>query len=316
MLRHTSFRSFLSKEIPKSEKFIARAQKGRTTGSTFFWRSATELGNESGTIVLLTAVGWLMDADFGRYLVILWVSGFALGNYMKEWFSLPRPSSPPVEKLEHSYANEYGFPSSHAFNAWMTSLYIALRTHSLFALAGATLLWALVAACVYSGLITYSRLFLGVHSHVDLLGGTVLGGLTAWLWLYVDSVVDQFLTQAPLVGTLIFALVAYLYPNQSLSNPAYLDVLTICGVAAGVVLARGYSPTVITPLLNWQEGAARMVVGITAVLAVKLLANLLLKPLGEQVRKFGGNAAVSFTAAALVPLAFPWALAQFGIHQQ
>lgn len=45
--------------IPKSQGLQIALQKHRNPFFDFYWKAATELGNESGTILLLTMIGWL-----------------------------------------------------------------------------------------------------------------------------------------------------------------------------------------------------------------------------------------------------------------
>jgi len=69
----------------------------------------------------------------------------------------------------------YGFVSSHAAN--------------MFAFAVSSLLfvkkkWATVLLLIFASMIGYSRIYLGVHYPLDVVGGAMVGASVAWL-LYV-----------------------------------------------------------------------------------------------------------------------------------
>lgn len=93
-----------------------------------------------------------------------------------------RPSNPanPISPLVHIVdgyrGGRYGFPSSHAANAWSMALfarYLVRRSKLTCFLA----LWAF--------LMSYSRIYLGVHYVGDILVGMFVGFLTASLSYYI-----------------------------------------------------------------------------------------------------------------------------------
>lgn len=72
------------------------------------------------------------------------------------------------------YGGKYGFPSAHASNT------MALAFLLIFFLSGGRK-WVAVVAIVWSLMMAYTRLYLGVHYPIDILCGFILGSCYAIL---------------------------------------------------------------------------------------------------------------------------------------
>lgn len=87
---------------------------------------------------------------------------------LKHGFKIPRPEGGIIEVAG------YGFPSGHSA---MSTLFALLIIYSYFShvktLIGKILLITLGLGS--AGLISYSRIYLGVHSIYDVVGGIILG---------------------------------------------------------------------------------------------------------------------------------------------
>ena len=105
--------------------------------------------------------------------------------------NLDNPISPMVHVVFDYRGGRYGFPSSHAANSWSMAffaMYLVRRNK----LTAFLIVWALV--------MSYSRIYLGVHYPGDLLVGTFIGFVTATISYYVfrylaQSYTDQFAPQ-------------------------------------------------------------------------------------------------------------------------
>lgn len=97
---------------------------------------------------------------------------------IKEWVARYRPSHNLILENQLSYykmsngefyqGGQYGFVSSHAANFFGIGTFIGLVLRPFYRKA---LGWLLVLAIV----ISYSRMYLGVHYMSDIIGGTILG---------------------------------------------------------------------------------------------------------------------------------------------
>lgn len=114
--------------------------------------------------------------------------------------NLDNPISPLVHVSFGYRGGRYGFPSSHAANAWSMAFfaaYLVKRTKLTVFLS----IWAFVMC--------YSRIYLGVHYPGDLLVGTLIGLATATVSYYAfkyffEEYTNQFLPRkVPLIHSYI-----------------------------------------------------------------------------------------------------------------
>jgi undecaprenyl-diphosphatase len=110
-------------------------------------------------------------------------------HLFKEVFKRLRPChNPEISHLVHIVkghcGGKYGFVSSHAANSFAVASYSLLlirnRYYTIFIIC-----WAL--------LVSYSRIYLGVHYPGDILGGAILGIVLGYvvyrLFIYIDRIV-------------------------------------------------------------------------------------------------------------------------------
>jgi len=112
-------------------------------------------------------------------------------HLFKELFKRLRPChNPEISHLVHIVRNHcggmYGFVSSHASNSFamasFTFLIIRNKYYSIF-----IILWA--------SLVSYSRIYLGVHYPGDILGGMILGVVLGYLvyrlFIFIDGIINS-----------------------------------------------------------------------------------------------------------------------------
>ncbi|XP_029349907.1 sphingosine-1-phosphate phosphatase 1 [Echeneis naucrates] len=203
----------------------------------YLFTFGTELGNELFYITFFPFVIWTLDAFVGRRLIMVWVWVMYLGQCTKDVFGWPRPASPPVVKLEVFYNSEYGMPSTHAMSG--TTIPFSLfymtcgRWEYPFSLGfSLALCWCL--------LVCLSRVYMGMHSVLDVIVGVLYSGLILLFFLPALDLIDGFnLTcrYAPLIIISLhlgLGLFSFTLDTWSTSRG---DTAQILGTGAGVAVA-------------------------------------------------------------------------------
>ena len=128
----------------------------------------------------MTSVKWLQRVP--ACVVMIVVIGLAVGaadfiasGILKDLVARPRPTRVPelegVLHLVNGYkSGKFGFVSSHAANTMAVALLFSLIWRNKIATVG-LMLWV-AANC-------YSRMYLGVHYPMDILGGLLIGAAVA-----------------------------------------------------------------------------------------------------------------------------------------
>ena len=72
------------------------------------------LGEEQFFLIFFPYVVWNLDSVLGREIIMVWFAVMYLGQASKDFLNVPRPSSPPVVRLEGKHMDESAMPSTHA----------------------------------------------------------------------------------------------------------------------------------------------------------------------------------------------------------
>ena len=107
--------------------------------------------------------------------VLVTLSDTISAKIIKELVARPRPShNPDIANMIHLVKNHhgglYGFVSNHAANTFALATYLALNFKNK---------WASAALLFWASLVSYSRIYIGVHYPGDIVGGAILGILLA-----------------------------------------------------------------------------------------------------------------------------------------
>lgn len=111
-------------------------------------------------------------------LVIVFADQISV-HLFKDIFMRLRPChNPTIADLVHtvndSCGGKYGFVSSHAANTFALAAFVGLVLKNHFK-------WMFPFMLTWATIVSYSRIYLGVHYPGDILGGALLGALIGFL---------------------------------------------------------------------------------------------------------------------------------------
>src|SRR5687768_3945350 len=109
-------------------------------------------------------------------LVHILALGVFWSGFVKDFFSLPRPLSPPLHRItmSGSVALEYGFPSTHSANAVSVAVYGLMMLRDPDNPLNPTIKFGLEAlSYFYAVSIVFGRLYCGMHGFLDVIIGSI-----------------------------------------------------------------------------------------------------------------------------------------------
>ncbi|CAO3586308.1 unnamed protein product [Absidia cylindrospora] len=227
---------FVRQETP----WLAAMQKRiRTPFLDYFFIWTANLGTHTFFMIFLPILIWFGNAHLGRSIACLTAFGVFWSGFLKDFMCLPRPLSPPVHRLTMSEgaALEYGFPSTHSTNSISVALYlIAVACDSLPPQSSGRML-CILGAMFYATSVVFGRIYCGMHSITDVIGGTILAFLLYWTQWASRDILDAFVTSDSywvfLTIPICLALVG-VHPDPIERCPCFEDSVCFMGVIMGV----------------------------------------------------------------------------------
>ncbi|XP_018568583.1 sphingosine-1-phosphate phosphatase 2-like [Anoplophora glabripennis] len=204
----------------------------------------TALGDETFYSAFIPFWFWNIDGAVGRRVVLVWAIVMYVGQGIKDIIRWPRPG-PPVVRLQNKWALEYGMPSTHAMVGVSIPFSVLLYTMNRYQY---NVPLGLCIAILWCTVICISRLYLGMHTVLDIIAGLALAVVIMFpLVPLVDQLDDYFLTipTAPFLLLVSSILMIVYYPNSGKWTPTRGDTTMILSVCVGIHIGAW---------LNYQTG--------------------------------------------------------------
>ena len=279
-----------------------------------FFSVITLVGEVPVFLVIAMAFYWCIDKRQGYFLFSVGILGTVINQFLKMTFRIPRPwvKDPAFQAVESAKEGAYGysFPSGHT--QCSVGMFGGIARWSPWK----WLRWICIAMCV---LVPFSRLYLGVHTPLDV-GVSMAQSLLLVLIGYplfqktekhpalLPGVLVAIL--ACLVGYTVY-LFCYSFPTEGYGAESLLkakeDAMSLLGCTVGLVLLYPLETKAIrfsTKAVWWAQGL-KLALGLGLVLAVKELTKVPLQLLfGEMTGNCVRYFLLIFFACGIWPMTF------------
>ena len=204
----------------------------------------THLGEETVFMVAALFVFWCVSKRHGYYLLAIGFAGTVLNQFLKLLFRIPRPwvldSNFTIVESARAQATGYSFPSGHTQNAIGTFGGIARFTRRK---------WVRVAAIVVAVLVPLSRMYLGVHTPLDVgVAAVIAVALVFALYPLMERSDSQHGVMGAVLAVMLALAVGYLLFVSLYPFPADVDAANL---AHGVENAWKLLGATIGMLVGW-----------------------------------------------------------------
>ncbi|XP_014204122.1 sphingosine-1-phosphate phosphatase 1-like [Copidosoma floridanum] len=224
---------------PSSEISAIENTKSHTIKNQFWYYLfvfGTELGDEIFYSLFFPFWIWNIDGTVGRRIILVWSIILTTGQVLKDIICWPRPSCPPAVRLQKKWSLEYGMPSTHAMIAVSIPFSAVFFTKNKYIYSFSA---GFVIAILWCLLICVSRIYLGMHTVLDVIAGLVLAsGMMIVLVPLVDAIDDYFITNNWAILTLFIIGVGTIvyHPTSGIWTPTRGDTALVVGTGTGIHL--------------------------------------------------------------------------------
>jgi membrane-associated phospholipid phosphatase len=228
-----------------------------------FFELVTILGEDIFFILVVSVVFWCINKDFGYKIGFAYLVSGIINTSVKEIFKVPRPiGHPEVRSLRLETAPGYSFPSGHTqqnavlWYSWM----VEFKKR-----------WLYILGIFFILLVGLSRLYLGVHTPLDVLGGIIIGLICIFL---SNSLFEWAKREDNPLIFLIFIIPMLLGMYFFPTGTYYKAAGTITGFWLGYNIETKYIQyQVQAPLL---KQIIKYILGLAGLLAIKTFVKMLL----------------------------------------
>lgn len=245
----------------------------------YLFNFGASLGSELFYLTFYPFTLWNIDSRLCRQLVLIWHILMYFGQLAKDFIKWPRPG-PPAVKLEERFEMEYGMPSTHTIVGTCIPFSLLILTSNAYEYP---FILGLLGAIAWTSLVAFSRVYLGMHTALDVLAGITMTAMFLPFLLGIVEYLDYLQVThpyAPVFTFLLPLLACHYYPKQKVWSITRGDTANIMSIGSGVAMgawlnyqlgwmtelpkAQGLQPLPV-PTLDWAlYSALRVIIGVAA----------------------------------------------------
>ena len=293
--------------------FLYLLEKIRVPVVNEFMLGITYLGDEIAFLVIALILFWCVDKRNGYYILSVGFVGTIANQFMKLWFRIPRPwvldENFTILEQAREGASGYSFPSGHTQSSVGTFGSIAYTTKNKL---------IRYASVVIAVLVPFSRMYIGVHTPLDVFVAAAMAVALILLLRpvffkndgrYIPVLLGIMTVLA--VGFLCFV-TFYPFPadiDQHNLTSGYKNAYTLLGSLVGLLVVYFVDEKWLkfpTKAVWWAQ-IIKVALGLLLVLAVKSgMKTMLDGAFGELVGRAVRYFLIVIMAGIVWPLSFKW----------
>ncbi|EJS42864.1 ysr3p [Saccharomyces arboricola H-6] len=234
-------RQYLTRFTSNQSEFLYSLQKKhRTPMRDVYFKYTSMMGSHMFYVIVLPIPVWLGYRDITQDMIYILGYSIYLSGYLKDYWCLPRPMSPPVSRITLSEytTKEYGAPSSHSANATGVGLLFFWKICFSETLTWPIKLLLLSFVVFYYLTLVFGRVYCGMHGLLDLFSGAAVGAICFFLRIGTVHALRNFQSGEHLwfpflsVAWGLFILFNHVRPVDEC--PCFEDSVAFIGVVCGL----------------------------------------------------------------------------------
>ena len=261
-------------------RFLRFLEGLRTGAGDFFFATVTHVGEEIFFLGLAILFYWCISKRQGYYILMTGIVGSVINQWLKIVFRIPRPwildsnFKPVGAAIEE--ATGYSFPSGHTQNVAGTFGCIGRYNRQR---------WLKISCLVIIILVAFSRMYLGVHTPLDVTVSLVVAAALVFAFHYVfrtEESMDKYMLPT-VIGSLVLSVAFIIYVSllsesdfttaADLANlaSAKKNAATFLGCLLGLALVYPLDKYIVKfdTKGRWYSQLIKFVVGIAIVFVIK-----------------------------------------------
>lgn len=212
----------------------------RTKLRDLFFAYTSLLASHTFYVLCLPIPAFLGSFELVRDMVYILGYSIYLSGFLKDFWCLPRPRSPPLHRITLSAYTEleYGAPSSHSANATGITLLLLWNIWNMTATNLGTKLGCTLLVSLYYFTLVAGRIYCGMHGLLDITSGAIIGLICFILRLAARNLFADFKSGDhlwfPLVSLSWGLLILFKHVKPIDECPCFEDSVAFIGVVSGL----------------------------------------------------------------------------------
>ena len=297
-------REWLLAQTPSGIEILIALQQWQTPALNAIMKAITDLGSAELALLVVPIILWCVDKEFGVRLIYAYLGVSYVNSALKALFHIPRPFSQVFKDFNaklHPLRGEdsFSWPSGHAQNAVVVWGYTAYRVHRR---------WVQVLAVLIVLLIGFSRMYVGVHTPIDVLGGWAAGVLCLVGGIWIEPRLAERWRRLSFVHQLLIAVVVPVLLTLVAYSPAItMTTGALLGLSVGFVCEARYVRFAVQGV--WWKRLLRGLTGLALLLPIYLGLKAFMPEAGALWPRLARYAVIGLAMA----FGAPWLFVRVGL---